>query len=332
MRSRCRFDRALIDGEAVVVDVGGMKNFQALQSAIKGEPQRMEYYAFDLLSLNGEDLTGLPLLERKERLAGVLKGHAGRIHYSDHIVGQGEALFDNFCGAGLEGIISKRADAPYVGSRGGTWLKTKCVKRQEFVIVGWTSSDKGRGFRSLLLGVNEGGKLRYAGKVGTGFDTEEILALGERMEPLAVAKPTVDAPRASVRGAHWIRPALVAEIAFTEMTNDGTLRHPSYLGLREDKKPEAVVLETEAPVADAGEPEPVQGQDQQPGPGDRSRWRRHQGAAGRSLRCRRLDHAAVDRKPADEPCSLPTGPRQEMLLPEARRRHVRRRRPSCRDS
>ena len=247
---------ALIDGEAVVVDVGGKTNFQALQSAIKGEPQRMEYYAFDLLSLNGEDLTGLPLLERKERLAGVLKGHAGRIHYSDHIVGQGEALFDKFCGAGLEGIISKRADAPYVGSRGGTWLKTKCVKRQEFVIVGWTSSDKGRGFRSLLLGVNEGGKLRYAGKVGTGFDTEEILALGERMEPLAVAKPTVDAPRASVRGAHWIRPALVAEIAFTEMTKDGTLRHPSYLGLREDKKPEAVVLETEAPIADVATPSP----------------------------------------------------------------------------
>jgi bifunctional non-homologous end joining protein LigD len=247
---------ALIDGEAVVVDVGGKTNFQALQAAIKGDPQRIEYYAFDLLSLDGEDLTSLPLVGRKEKLAALLKDHSGRIHYSDHIVGQGEALFDKFCGAGLEGIISKRADAAYVGSRGGTWLKTKCIKRQEFVIVGWTASDKGRGFRSLLLGVNEGGTLRYAGKVGTGFDTAEILALGERMAPLAVAKPTVDAPRASVRGAHWIKPALVAEIAFTEMTKDGTLRHPSYLGLREDKKPQAVVLETEAPVAEIANPGP----------------------------------------------------------------------------
>jgi bifunctional non-homologous end joining protein LigD len=141
---------ALIDGEVVVVDVGGRTNFQSLQSAIKGEPQRLEFYAFDLLSLDGEDLTALPLVERKEKLAALLKGHDGRIHYSDHIVGQGEALFERSCGSGLEGIISKRADAPCVGSRNSTWLKTKCIKRQEFVVVGWTSSDKGRGFRSLL--------------------------------------------------------------------------------------------------------------------------------------------------------------------------------------
>jgi bifunctional non-homologous end joining protein LigD len=240
---------ALIDGEVVVVDADGKTNFQALQSSIKGAPQQPEFYAFDLLSLDGEDLTSLPLTERKERLAQLLDGHVGRIHYSDHIIGKGEALFDKFCSAGLEGIISKRADARYVGSRNGTWLKTKCIKRQEFVVVGWTSSDKGRGFRSLLLGVNVGGKLRYAGKVGTGFDNAEILALGERMEPLASDTPTVAAPRAAARGAHWIKPVLVAEIAYTEMTNDGTLRHPSYLGLRDDKKPQAVVLETEAPVA-----------------------------------------------------------------------------------
>jgi bifunctional non-homologous end joining protein LigD len=241
---------ALIDGEVVVVDVGGKTNFQSLQSAIKGEPHRLEFYAFDLLSLDGDDLTELPLLQRKEKLAVLLNKHTGRIHFSDHILGQGEALFDKFCGAGLEGVISKRADARYVGSRNGTWLKTKCIKRQEFVVVGWTSSDKGRGFRSLLLGVNEGGKLRYAGKVGTGFDNDEILRLGELMRPLASDTATVAAPRAAVRGAHWIKPVLVAEIAYTEMTNEGTLRHPSYLGLREDKKPQAVVLETEAPVAE----------------------------------------------------------------------------------
>jgi bifunctional non-homologous end joining protein LigD len=240
---------ALIDGEVVVIDADGRTNFQTLQSAIKGEPQRLEFYAFDLLSLDGEDLTNMPLIDRKNRLATLLEGSTGPIHYSDHIVGKGEALFAKFCGAGLEGVISKRADAPYVGSRAGTWLKTKCIKRQEFVIVGWTSSDKGRGFRSLLLGVHENGKLRYAGKVGTGFDNDEILKLGELMEPLASDKAPVDAPRAAVKGAHWIRPVLVAEIAYTEMTNEGTLRHPSYLGLRADKKAEAVVLETEAPVA-----------------------------------------------------------------------------------
>ena len=149
---------ALIDGEVVVIDADGRTNFQALQSAIKAEPGRLEFYAFDLLSLDGEDLTSLPLVERKKRLVKLLEGSAGPIHYSDHIVGKGEALFEKFCGAGLEGVISKRADAPYVGTRAGTWLKTKCIKRQEFVIVGWTSSDKGRGFRSLLLGVHEDGR------------------------------------------------------------------------------------------------------------------------------------------------------------------------------
>jgi len=239
---------ALIDGEAVVIDTNGKSNFQALQAAIKGDPANIQFYAFDLLNLDGEDLTGRPLLERKARLRALLEGRTGIIHYSDHIVGKGEQLFDRFCGAGLEGVISKRADARYVGSRNGTWLKTKCIKRQEFVLVGWTPSDKGRGFRSLLLGVNEAGRLRYAGKVGTGFDTDEIFRLGDLMRPLETRSAPVDAPRAAVRGAHWIRPKLVAEIAYTEMTNDGTLRHPSYVGLREDKKPEAVIVETEAPV------------------------------------------------------------------------------------
>jgi bifunctional non-homologous end joining protein LigD len=239
---------ALIDGEVVVLGDDGRTNFQSLQSAIKGAPARLEFFAFDLLHLDGRDLTDQPLVERKKKLSALLAGHTGPIHFSDHIVGQGEALFDKFCGAGLEGVISKRADAKYVGSRSGSWLKTKCTRRQEFVVIGWTSSDKGRGFRSLLLGVNEGGKLRYAGKVGTGFDNDEIMRLGDIMAPLAVSKPTVQAPRAAVKGAHWIKPKLVAEIAFTEMTTDGTLRHPSYLGLREDKKPEAVVVEIEASV------------------------------------------------------------------------------------
>lgn len=245
---------ALIDGEAVVTLPDGRTSFQALQAALKSNPEAIDYFAFDLLELDGEDLTRLPLAERKEKLAALIGDGQGRIRYSDHIVGNGEKLLASFCGAGLEGVISKRADAKYVGSRAGTWLKTKCIRRQEFVIVGWTPSDKQRGFRSLLLGVNENGKLRYAGKAGTGFTADEIERLMEIMAPLERKVPTVDAPRAAVRGAHWIEPKLVAEIAYVEFTDEGVLRHPSYLGLREDKKPEAVVIETETPVAVATAP------------------------------------------------------------------------------
>lgn len=242
---------ALIDGEAVVLDEDGRSGFQALQAALKDAPDTILFYAFDLLALDGEDLTGLPLSERKQRLAALLDKADGAILYSDHIVGRGEALFDRFCQAGLEGVVSKRADSRYAGSRNGSWVKTKCTRRQEFVILGWTPTDKARGFRSLLLGVHEDGALRYSGKVGTGFSMDEMDRLLERMKPLAVRKAPVDAPRAAVRGAHWIRPELVAEIAFTEFTGDGVLRHPSYIGLREDKQAKEVVPERAAPAVSA---------------------------------------------------------------------------------
>jgi bifunctional non-homologous end joining protein LigD len=245
---------ALMDGEAVVLDENGRSSFQALQGALKGAPVTIDYFAFDLLELDGEDMTGLPLTERKERLRAILPESDTRIRYSEHIVGNGEKLLHEFCDAGLEGVISKQASGRYIGSRSGGWLKTKCIKRQEFVLVGWTTSEKSRAFRSLILGIHEGGVLRYAGKVGTGFNTEESLNLMERMAPLAQDAPTVKAPRAEVRGARWLTPKLVVEIAYTEMTNEGTLRHPSYLGLRDDKKPEAVVLEVEAPVATIAAP------------------------------------------------------------------------------
>ena len=235
---------ALIDGEAVVIDAEGRSSFQALQNALKGDPASIDFYAFDLLELDGEDLTRLPLLERKKKLEEILPAKSPILRYSDHIQGRGEELLNRFCDAGLEGVISKLADSDYVGARDGSWLKIKCIKRQEFVLVGWTPSDKDRAFRSLILGVHDGGKLRFAGKVGTGFDTAEMARLMKTMAPLEQKAATVEAARAEVRGAHWLRPKLVAEIAYTEMTNEGTLRHPSYLGLREDKKPEAVALET----------------------------------------------------------------------------------------
>ena len=254
--ARLKASSALIDGEAVVLDKDGRSSFQSLQNALKSSPGTIDYFAFDLLELDGEDLTDLPLTGRKARLAKILPKQ-GHIRFSDHIEGSGEKLLARFCTAGLEGVISKRADGKYAGSRSGGWFKTKCIKRQEFVIVGWTPSDKSRMFRSLMLGVHENGELRYAGKVGTGFDTDELLRLHALMKPLAQKAATVKAPRSEVRGAHWIEPKLVAEIAYTEMTREGTLRHPSYLGLREDKKPEAVVLEIEEDVGEATDASPV---------------------------------------------------------------------------
>lgn len=255
--ARLKVRTALIDGEAVVLDADGRSNFQSLQNALKSSPDAIDYYAFDLLELDGADLSQLPLVERKAKLAKILPKAGKRIRFSEHIAGSGEKLLASFCSAGLEGVISKKADARYVGSRAGSWLKTKCIKRQEFVVVGWTPSDKSRSFRSLMLGIHDKGVLRYAGKVGTGFDTDELFRLHELMKPLARKEPTVSAPRAETRGAHWIEPKLVAEIAYTEMTREGTLRHPSYLGLREDKKAEAVVLETETGTSEAGAASPV---------------------------------------------------------------------------
>ncbi|WP_300973622.1 DNA ligase D [Sphingomonas sp. LHG3406-1] len=241
----------LLDGEAVALDDEGKPSFQLLQSTVKGgkgQPRPdLAFYAFDLLVDRGEDIRGLSNLERKQRLAALLKSVPAPLIYGDHIVGKGEQLFDRICADKGEGIISKKADAPYRGTRTRCWLKVKCIARQEFVIVGWQASDKRRGFRSLHLAVNEGGELRYVGKVGTGFDTKAIESLSERMAGMKLGKPALDVPRTALRGSTWVEPRLVAEIAFTEFTSDGVLRHPSFLGLREDKAAKDVVLETPAP-------------------------------------------------------------------------------------
>ena len=238
---------ALIDGEVVALDQHGNPSFQALQASLKEGSANLAYFAFDLLTLDGEDLTGLPTFERKDRLKELLAGAPSALHFSDHVTGNGEKLFDSLCKSGLEGIVSKRADAPYrVGLRTQTWLKVKCLHRQELIILGWTPSDKSRGFRALLLGVHENGELRYAGKVGTGFSMDLIDDLLARMKPLERKTAPVEAPRAAVRAAHWITPKLVAEIAFTEWTDKGLLRHPSFIALREDKAEKDVVVEKPA--------------------------------------------------------------------------------------
>ena len=238
---------ALIDGE-IVAYKNSKPDFSTLQEAISAGGDGLTFFAFDLLA-DREDTTKLPLLARKERLRGLLDGADARILFSEHIVGAGEKLFETMCHEGYEGIVSKRADAPYRGARTKAWLKVKCIKRQEFVIVGWTpSSAKGRGFRSLLLAVNGAEGLVYAGKVGTGFNQATLHELRERFDKIAASEAPVKVPRAEARGAQWLKPELVAEIAFTEFTAENVVRHGSFIGLREDKKPGDVVVEKPAPL------------------------------------------------------------------------------------
>jgi len=244
----------LIDGEVAALDTNGKPNFRILQEALKEGGAPLAYFAFDLLELDGEDLTGLPNRERKQRLEALLKGAPEPIHYADHVE-RGEELFEALCREAYEGIVSKRADAPYRGRRTQSWLKVKCTCRQEFVIIGWTTSDKQRGFRALLLGTWIGDTLHYAGKAGTGFTMARIDELMAKMKPLErKTAPVDDTPRAAVRGAHWIAPKLVAEIAYTETTaplgQGGVLRHPSFLGLREDKPAKDVKPEKAQPVVE----------------------------------------------------------------------------------
>ena len=247
---------ALIDGEVVALDKDGKPSFSALQAALQESKGQLHYFAFDLLDEDGADLTKLGNVERKERLAALLADAPEPIHVADHIASSGEALFEKLCQGGYEGIVSKRADAPYRGTRTRSWLKVKCTRRQEFVILGYLESDKkGRDLRSLALGLNEGGTLRYAGRVGTGFDADTRERLMAKLRPLARKTPPAEVPKAAARGVQWVSPKLVAEIAFAEFTAEGAVRHASFVGLREDKEAEDVVPEKPAPPA-AGDAKP----------------------------------------------------------------------------
>ena len=243
-------EEALLDGEVAVLLPNGTTSFQALQNALGNGKEELVYFAFDLLHLDGQDLRPLPLLQRKEALASLLP-KSGPIRMSDHVQGTGEAFYRHACDFGLEGIISKRGDQPYRSGRGKDWVKVKCLKRQEMVVVGFTDPEGSRsGFGALHLAVNEGGELVYAGKVGTGFDTKTLTSLRKKLGKLERKTAAFKkAPRgAEARRSHWVEPKLVAEVAFTEWTEDGLLRHPTFQGLREDKAPDEVVREVAEPV------------------------------------------------------------------------------------
>jgi len=241
--------RLVLDGEVCALLPDGRSSFQALQGAFGDPHANLAYFAFDVLAIDDEVLTELPLEDRKQRLRAVIPKH-GPVRYSDHIIGDGARFFAAACERGLEGIMSKRRDRPYRAGRGKDWVKTKCWLRQELVIGGFTEPAGSRsGLGALLVGYYQGDKLVYAGKVGTGFSMKvlaELFAALARLErPTTPFTPTP--PRASTGpGVHWVEPKLVAEVAFAEWTSDGRLRHPSFQGLRLDKRAREVVRE--APV------------------------------------------------------------------------------------
>ena len=235
---------ALLDGE-IVAFKDGRTDFSTLKDALSSGAD-LTYFIFDLLEQDGEDLRSLPLLERKERLAKLIgkRSQNDAIHYSDHIIGKGEQFFESMREGGYEGMIAKRGDDPYRGERTRSWLKIKTGQRQEFVIGGWRPSDKKKTFASLLLGSWDKGKLIYHGRVGTGWNTKDAAALQKSLDSRArKTNPFENAPRDIARRAKWVTPDLVAEIAFTEFTPDAIVRHPSFLGLRRDKKASEVTLE-----------------------------------------------------------------------------------------
>ena len=248
---------AWIDGEIIVNDAEGRSSFQALQNVLSEDSKAKPlYYAFDLPYVDGYDLREATLLDRKMLLREIV-GSDSLIRFSDHVAGNGPAFFDEACRMGLEGIISKRADSRYQAVRGRDWQKVKCQLRQEFVIGGYTDPQGARsGFGALLLGVHEGKDLRYCGKVGTGFNEAMLAALSAELRKRGIDQsPFVNPPTgAEGRRAHWVKPDLVGEVTFTEWTRDGTLRHPSFQGLRQDKRARDVVREAPAHQSANGDP------------------------------------------------------------------------------
>ncbi|MBC7855816.1 MAG: DNA ligase D [Pirellulaceae bacterium] len=238
-------DSASLDGEIVSLLPSGISSFQDLQNAGKrGSTANLIYYVFDLLYLNGHDLRSLPLAQRKELLAELLKtGSSPRMQLSEHFEDDGPAFFRQCCQLGLEGVVSKRKDRPYHSGRNDDWIKSKCIATEELVIGGFTISPAvQRGFGALLVGYHDQGRFVYAGRVGTGFSNQLLLDMRKRLESIQQAKsPFKTVPKKELAATvRWVKPQLVAQVEFTGWTADGVLRHPSFQGLREDKAAAAV--------------------------------------------------------------------------------------------
>jgi bifunctional non-homologous end joining protein LigD len=246
---------ALLDGEVIVLDERGISSFAALQAAFQeGAKHALHYYVFDVLHLDGHSLRNLPLSERKSLLADLVEGLDDEaIRLSEHVRDEKAAIFDDACRHGAEGIVSKRADSVYLSGRSASWVKVKCGLRQEFVIGGFTLPSKGgKGIGALLLGYYQDGKLIYAGRTGTGFTQKSQTQIRERLESIrSDTNPFVSVNTAERRGAQWVKPQLVAEVAFSTWTADNLVRQASFKGLRDDKPADEVVREKPTGIPNA---------------------------------------------------------------------------------
>ena len=313
---RVDVDQAWLDGEIAVADDKGLTSFQQLQNALAdSRAKNISYFVFDLLYQDGYDLRSVALIERKRLLRALVGTSDPILRYSVDVQGSGAEFFEQACKLKLEGAISKRANSLYrEGTRTREWLKVKCGRRQEMVIGGFTDPQGSRtGFGALLLGIYEKGKLRYAGKVGTGFDDKTLAKLRPILGKLEQSGAPFDNPPRGyeAKGAHWVKPQLVAEIAFTEWSNDGALRHPSFQGLREDKKATEVVREEAARVKanaikrDAPDPAP------DPAPA------RARGAA-RATSARKTANAMASPAEADTVAGIKLSHPDKQFFPEAK--------------
>jgi DNA ligase D-like protein (predicted ligase) len=239
--------QAYLDGELCGIRPDGTTSLSLIQNAWDtGKCDALVFFLFDLLHLDGETIGARPLAERKERLRELLSSAGAPLQFSDHQIGRGRPFYEHACGLKLEGIVSKRADAPYAPGNRGLWLKVKCLNREEFVVVGWTDPEGSRPrLGALLLAYYDpDGRLVYAGRVGTGIDHAELERLWRRLRPLATSDMPLDVPppRDSRFGSplvlsrvHWVRPEFVAEVKYLTWTEDNLLRQVVYEGLREDK-------------------------------------------------------------------------------------------------
>lgn len=247
--AKLNLDSAILDGEVVSLDDEGLPNFQQLQNLLKRRDDReLVFYLFDLPYFACYSLAETPLVERKELLEKILgkKKHDGTIRYSEHIEGQGSDVLANACKLKMEGVVSKQRDSRYIQARSLSWIKSKCTKRQEFVIGGFTKPTGSRvGFGALLLGYYNDRKFAYAGRVGTGFNAASLKQLHSELKKLTRKTSPFNKPlsRAESQGVTWVEPKLVGEVEFTEWTKDGLLRHPSFQGLRQDKPAKQIVRE-----------------------------------------------------------------------------------------